>query len=157
MLDPKQNPAALTKAAEDQEEAPAKKRKRPVSANAMSAAYCRERGWLVATVEQRVPHTFITRDMFGFIDLVVLDGRRGLLGVQATTGSNVGSRIDKINDPSPDGVRSTALAWLRSGLRLEVWGWRKTNERTPGKKKTWALRRIKAELVDGDLRWDDVE
>lgn len=174
MLDPKQNPAALTEARDQQERArrgelgadlaleepeaePAKKRKKPVSANGMSLAYCRERGWVPATVEQRVPHTFITRDLFGFIDIVVLDGKRGLLGVQATTGDHTGHRIDKINDTSPEGVRPAALAWLRAGLRLEVWGWRKRNDRTPGAKKVWTLRRIKAELVDDELVWDDVE
>ena len=153
-----ENPNALLDD-EDAEPGEKKKRKRPASANAMTATYCRERGWLVATVEQRLPHTFITRDMFGFIDLVVLDGRRGLLGIQATTGAHVGNRIDKISDPAPEGVRATAVAWLRAGLRLEVWGFRKTNDRTPGAKKKWALRRIKAELVDGDtdLVWDDVE
>ena len=98
---------------------------------ARTLALLRAEGWTCGVVEQTIPHTFIKRDLGGFLDIVAWAPGRGVMGIQATSGSNVASRVDKIRAlPSAD-------AWLRSGARLEVWGWRKAGDR--GKRKTWQV------------------
>jgi len=52
------------------------------------------------------------------------------------------------------------VEWLKRGLRLEVWGWRKLGK--AGQRKLWNVRRTRAEL-DGDgvnalgIKWTLVE
>jgi hypothetical protein len=76
-------------------------------------------GYLCAVVEKRLPHCMITKDMYGFIDILAV--RRGeILGVQSTSSSNMAARIDKIAEHENVGrVRE-------SGMRLVVHGWKKT-------------------------------
>jgi hypothetical protein len=78
-------------------------------------------GWLVWNVESRVPRTNITKDLFGFLDLVALKGGE-TLGIQVTSASNVSARIKKItNHPNVGIVRD-------AGWGIEVHGWRKKKE-----------------------------
>ena len=107
--------------------------------------YARARGWHPGVVERWNAHARIRQDLYGFLDLVVMDDHGGLLGIQATAGSCTGSRMEKIeNEPR-------AQEWLRRGLRIQVWGWRKLRGR-------WAPRRLEARLLaDGSIEWDDVE
>lgn len=101
--------------------APAAKKKRKAkgpSPTKLSLDYLASQGYLCAVVEQRIPHTFITRDMFGFIDILAV--RRGeILGVQATgdNGGNVAARIRKIAEHENVG------AVRESGMRIVVHGW----------------------------------
>lgn len=85
-------------------------------------------GWLVAVVERWNPHARIRQDLFGFIDLLAV--RAGeTLGVQATSSTNVSSRVDKIaHSPHVAAVRD-------AGWRLEVWGWSKKGGR-------WVARKV---------------
>ena len=78
----------------------------------------RAEGWMAAVVERWNPHARIRQDLFGILDIVAIrDGET--LGVQATSGSNVARRVEKLTD-------SEALYALRAaGWRVEVWGWRK--------------------------------
>ena len=73
-------------------------------------------GYLVARVEQTIPHTFIKRDMFGFGDLLAI--RRGeVLVVQVTDHTNISKRVAKITEHENVGrVRE-------AGIRIEVHGW----------------------------------
>lgn len=75
-------------------------------------------GWLVAVVERWNPHARIRQDLFGVVDILALkDGET--LAIQATSGSNVSSRVRKIADhESTPHIRA-------AGWRFEVWGWRK--------------------------------
>src|SRR5262245_38915517 len=85
---------------------------------ARTLAHLRELGYLADRVEQRLPHCFVTRDLFGIIDVLAVRPGEPPLGIQCTSGSNVAARINK------------ALAcpglptWLLAGCRFEVWGWR---------------------------------
>jgi hypothetical protein len=101
-----------------------------------SLDYARRQGWLPGVVERWNPHARIRQDLFGFVDLVVVDDEPGVLAVQATSGANVASRLRKIRE-----LETGAPArWLRAGNRIEVWGWRKAaNGR-------WQLRREPVEL-----------
>jgi len=103
-------------------------------------AWCKSHGWHSAIVEKWNMHAKVRQDMFGFIDLVVLDGQSGPLGVQATSGDNVAARLTKA-------IALPELRhWLLSGARFEVWGWRKVGPR--GKRKLWEVRRVPVTLSD---------
>jgi hypothetical protein len=59
-------------------------------------------------------------DLFGFIDGISLT-HDSIIGWQATSGSNLSSRITKIKYE----CREQAVEWLRAGGKIELWGWRK--------------------------------
>lgn len=102
------------------------------SPTSRSLAYCREQGWPVEVVERWIPQARRRKDLFGFIDLVAITPD-GILGIQATSGSNVSARVEKAKDQPHYG------AWL-AFARAEVWGWAKQGPR--GKRKVWTLRRV---------------
>ena len=99
-----------------------------MSPTARTLQYLRDAGYpLVQVVEHRIPHSFITRDLFGVADVLAVG--KDIVAVQCTTGSNVSARVKKITD-------SDALACLRkAGIRVLVHGWRKRKGR-------WVLREI---------------
>lgn len=82
----------------------------------------RREGWRAAVVERWNPHARIRQDLFGVVDVLAI--RQGeTLAVQATSDSNVSSRVTKLED-------SEALPELReAGWSLQVWGWRKRKGR----------------------------
>lgn len=117
---------------------------------ARSLAFARSQGWHPAVAERRLPRIGTTVDLYGIVDLVVLDGAPGLVGVQATSGGNLAARTHKVS------AASTARWWLAAGLRLECWGWSKRKVRRGGKAVRWTLRRLAARL-DGDrVTWEEV-
>jgi hypothetical protein len=85
-------------------------------------------------VEQRlpVPGKFITRDLFGFADIVAIQpGRVGVLAVQATSSSNLSARDKKVR------AEQKARLWLEAGNRIQIHGWALRGPR--GKRKVWTL------------------
>lgn len=97
-----------------------------------SLARLRSQGWLVAVVERWNPYARIRQDLFGFIDLIAIRGA-DILAVQATSASNVSSRMLKIKSTQ------AAALWLESPTRrIVVHGWSKRGDR--GKRKTWQCR-----------------
>lgn len=89
----------------------------------------RERGYRAAVVERWNPHARIRQDLFGCVDLLCI-GNGETVAVQATSASNVASRIRKLED-------SDALADMReSKWRIVVHGWRR------GKDGRWQLREV---------------
>jgi hypothetical protein len=85
---------------------------------ARSVERLRAHGWTVGVVEQRIPHTNITRDLFGFIDLLAIRGAE-TMAVQVTSGSNVAARRHKIAEAEHVG------AVREAGWRIVIHGWRK--------------------------------
>lgn len=82
----------------------------------------RDEGWTVEVVERWILGANIRKDLFGFIDLVALKGDM-TLGVQATSYSNMGARIKKIEN-------AELLSQVRrASWHLWVIGWRKQNNR----------------------------
>lgn len=124
----------------EQEMAPKRKRKKSTSPTQRTLAELRKRGWTAQVVERRLPRTFTTVDLFGVIDVVAiaptdlrLDGKRsGIVGIQATTGSNHASRRDKIL------LEPRAKAWIEAGGILELWSW--SARGAQGKRRKWTLR-----------------
>lgn len=102
------------------------------SPTARSMAYARKQGWVAAVVERWIPQAGIRKDLFGFIDLVVLRPGSRPVGVQACAGASHAARASK--------VRSAPLlgAWAASGGITEVWSWAKRGPR--GGRKIWQLR-----------------
>src|SRR5262245_7637632 len=85
-------------------------------------AHLRAAGYpLVQVVEGWNPYARIRQDLFGIIDVVAVGA--DIVGVQATSGSNVSARVAKI-------VESEALPILRkAGIRIVVHGWGKVRGR----------------------------
>lgn len=98
-----------------------------VTPMARSMTYLRDEGWTVGVVEQRIPHTNITRDLLGFIDLLAIRGGE-TMAVQVTSGSNVSARVHKIAEAEHVG------AVRKAGWAIVVHGWRKNA------KGLWVLR-----------------
>ena len=93
------------------------KRAKPFAANLASTEFLEKEGWTVCTVEQRIPHTFITRDAFGFADLLCCSPTRGTMLVQVTGGtgiSNFNARVAKVK------AEPRAWIWLASRGRIQV-------------------------------------
>lgn len=107
----------------------------------------------------------VRKDLYGFIDAVVLDGLPGLLGLQACGGGDVAKHQRKMAGEVPDRARlkperllkaeidAAKLAgrvcrWLAAGNRLVLVSWRQvwvdTGPRT--KAKTWRPRFLEARL-----------
>jgi hypothetical protein len=101
-------------------------------------AYCKSHGMLACVVERYVApfgRPFGHRlDVWGFGDVLVLDGQPGSLLIQATSGTNVSSRVAKIRLE----CSAAARAWLAAGNRIQVWGWAKQG--AAGQRKLWSLR-----------------
>ena len=95
-------------------------RKKPFAASLASRKLLESQGWTVDVVEQRIPHTFITRDCFGFADLLAISPSMGIMLVQVTGGpdnSNFCARVQKIKATAESGL------WLASGGRIQVHSW----------------------------------
>jgi len=93
------------------------KRKKPFAANLASTKMLEEDGWTVTTVEQRIPHTFITRDAYNFADLLACSPTKGIMLVQATGGANFSARVAKVKAEPRHAI------WLASGGRIQVHCW----------------------------------
>lgn len=78
----------------------------------------RGQGFLCDVCERRVPLTHSARDLFMAFDIAAIHkDHNGVLGVQATSLSNLAARCHKL-------VANPAVkVWLLAGNRVEVWGW----------------------------------
>jgi len=87
-------------------------------------------------------------DLFNIIDILVLDG--GFLGIQVC-GTDYASHKKKIMVDE----KENTMAWLNSGGRLEVWGWRQLKIKRGGKAKKWTPRISDVLIVSGNLCWEE--
>ncbi len=97
---------------------------------ARTLALLRRRGFRADVCEHRLPRCCITRDLFGFADLIYLDPERGIVAVQVTTTSNRSARRKKM--AACPGTRE----WLTTGGLVELWAWRK---RRKGRRMLWTV------------------
>lgn len=96
-------------------------------------ALARELGFDAQVVEKWNPHARIRQDLFGIIDIIAIHAELGIIGIQATSGSNHSARVAKA-------LAEPRLAkWLAAGGRFEIWSWAKRGPR--GGRKTWQVRR----------------
>lgn len=87
-----------------------------------SLARLRADGYLADVVEKWIPVVKRRRDLFGFIDILAIRDNE-VVGVQATSGSNVAARIAKIAEHENVG------AVRKAGIRIVVHGWAKRGRR----------------------------
>ena len=100
---------------------------------ARSLARLRRAGALAQVVERYNPHAKRRVDLFGFIDIVALDGKPGTLGVQTTSADHISHRLAKLREE----CAAAMTRWLEAGNRLVIHGWAKRGPR--GKRKVWTL------------------
>jgi hypothetical protein len=100
----------------------------------------RERGDVCAVVEKwnayGGPHG-IRQDLFGIIDILVLDPEKGVIGIQACAGSGFRAHIRKLTEERAENTEQ----WLRTpGTSLWIWAWRKVKKVKGGKAMIWQPR-----------------
>lgn len=100
------------------------------SPTSKTLAECKKRGWTAGIVERRLTR-FVMQDFLGCIDIIAITPG-GIVGIQATSGSNHAARVSKSR------AEPRLAAWLGAGCTFAVWSWAKRGPR--GKRKLWALR-----------------
>lgn len=105
-----------------------RKKKSGNSPTQRSLKHMRALGYVCDIVERRVPFQFVTKDLFGFIDILCVKGEE-IIGVQTTSGDNVAARVTKITEHEN---------WplVCKAIRVIVHGWRKNS------KNRWVLREV---------------
>jgi hypothetical protein len=88
----------------------------------------RKRGYYCEVVEKFNSFTKTRKDFAGFIDVLCL-GDNEVIGVQATSDSNLSKRIAKISD------HANVAVVRKAGMRILAHGWRK-------KGRFWKLREV---------------
>lgn len=101
--------------------------------------YLRRQGCKCAVVEkwnQHVGEFGIRQDLFGIVDILVLDPERGFLGIQAC-GTSFSEHKRKLIEECTE----ACLDWLNTkGGCLEIWSWRKVKKERGGKLMLWQPR-----------------
>ena len=115
----------------------------------------RDKGLVCAIVEKwnaYVGTHGIRQDLFGIIDILALDPKRGVVGIQST-GQDFSAHVKKI---TIDRYQET-FDWLSTpGTSLELWGWRKIKVKRGGKALRWAPRVAVFTLgKDGEILIDE--
>ena len=132
--------------------------------SARSIHELRALGFRAYKTEQRlpIPGKFVTRDTFGFGDILACHHAGGILLLQVTDRSSVNKHIlkasaelleDEDGERAPNPIRVNVVEWLEAGGRFEIHGW--DNGGAKGEAKRWRYRRIVFEIDHGDLIWTD--
>ena len=111
----------------------------------------RKQGRIVDVCERWVvnpkhPGGGFRKDLFGFIDLIVLDPESGIVAIQSC-GQAFKAHLDKIIDSE---CTENVIEWLSnpSMPKLELWGWRRVKLKRGGKAMRWQPRIKEITLED---------
>ena len=96
------------------------KRAKPFAANNASLKALEAAGWTVGIVEIRIPHCFITRDLYGFADLIACSPSRGVMLIQVTGGTGKGNFNARVAKTLAEPRHAI---WLASGGRIQIHSW----------------------------------
>lgn len=97
-----------------------------------------------AIVERWDSYAKCRRDMWGFIDIIVLDKSRGVGAIQSC-GNSFSAHWHKITEEKAQEVTD----WLETpGTFLELWSWRKLVKKRGGKAMIWQPRIQEITLKD---------
>lgn len=119
-----------------------------ISPTQRTLAHCRKLGHVAAITEHWNHYARVRQDLFGFIDVLVIDpGCSGCIAIQTTSGSNTSKRQRKIE------AIPAAVEWLRAGNQIIVVGWAKRGPR--GKRKVWTGREVYAALRGDVIEWHE--
>jgi hypothetical protein len=102
---------------------------------ARTLRYLRDLGHVPAVVERWNPHARIRQDLFGFLDIVSIEGAN-VCGWQACAGSSVAARVAKIR-------AHPLFPTVARAMKVNVIGWRMAGQR--GKRKRWEPRIVSIE------------
>jgi len=105
----------------------------------------REQGRICASCERWNPYAGVRQDLFGFIDLIVLDPERGAIAIQ-TCGQSFAEHVRKLTEERNE----TVFEWLKHHP-LELWGWRKVKHKRGGKAMRWKPRIADVVLEKGNI------
>ena len=109
-------------------------------------AHCARLGWPAQVVERWIAPARRRVDLWGFGDVIAMDGLPGSCLIQCTTTGNAPSRVTKIKTE----CKALAVTWLEAGNRIQVWGWAKRGK--AGARKLWTLKVWDVYYgVDGDI------
>lgn len=93
-----------------------------MSPTQLTLRHLREQGYVAEVVERWDSFAGVRRDLFQFIDVLALRGAE-TLAVQATSASNVASRVNKI------ALCDHVAAVRAAGWTIRVYGWAKKSGR----------------------------
>jgi len=111
----------------------------------------RKQGRIASVVEKYVQRQGVAfgfrKDLFGFIDIIVLCPERGIVGIQSTGPSGHSSHKKKIIEECGE----LAIKWLSCGGSIELWSWKKKPLREGLKALRWTPRieDITSEVIHG--------
>jgi hypothetical protein len=90
-----------------------------MSPTARSLMHLRKSGYVADVVERWIAQAGVRKDFLGFADILAFSPHEpGVLAVQATSLSNISSRLAKARS------KPELKAWLAAeGRTFEVWGW----------------------------------
>lgn len=101
----------------------------------------RVRGDICTVVEKFNPHVGphgIRQDLFGIVDVLVLDPERGFVGIQCC-GQAFSAHWKKLTEDQT--CIDACIHWLQTpGGHLEIWSWRKVKLQRGGKAERWQPR-----------------
>ncbi len=95
----------------------------------MSSPYAKSKqrlekiGYRVGKCEHWNHFAKIRQDLYGCIDLIAMRPGEALLAVQPTDITSVSKRMAK--------AHQTAIDWVSTGNRFEVWGWTPKSKKPP--------------------------
>lgn len=108
--------------------------------------YLRQEGRICGIVERFLPYAGKhgqRADLFGFIDIIVLDPIRGIIGVQSC-GQAFAEHYRKITED----CAYNAMQWIQAGGAIELIGWRKVKVKRGGKAMIWQPRIKEIKFTD---------
>jgi len=112
-----------------------------------SLTLIKEYAWEYWITEKWNQYSRRREDLFGFCDILCLDGSR-TLAIQAT-GPDAASHRHKIKE------NPYVLPWLQAGNEFQMWSWRKL-KKVRGKKATyWDCKKADILLVNGEIYFEE--
>ena len=104
------------------------KRRKKLNTASRTMQYWRDKGGIAGPVERRIPGQFITIDLYGFVDVLVVHPLYpGTVYIQTTSSPHLQDRVKKILG-NPE-TRDAAQGILSNGNTILVEGWVRRMER----------------------------
>jgi len=114
-----------------------------LSPTQLTLGECKKRKWRAQVVEKYNHHTRRRHDLWGWGDVIVLDGQPGCLLIQTTIARHAMDRARKIMNECAE----SCVDWLEAGNRASVWGWKKQKL---GGRQRWVLKEYPLAIVGSD-------